>query len=141
VSGRLYRFRVFAVNFNGNSEASEIASYYSCNAPSGLDTAHIVSQSSSEVDIEWQAPSDNGGCRITTYIVYRDDGMGGEINVEVNESNDPQVFELASTNSLTVTNFPVSTEGFTFRFQIKVVTTQREATSKIVFIMLAGVPS
>jgi hypothetical protein len=42
--------------------------------------------------------------------------MDGDINIEVNELNEPKVFELPSTNSLTVTNFPVSSEGLTFRF-------------------------
>lgn len=33
-TGLLYTFRVYAINFNGDSEASALASYYVCMAPS-----------------------------------------------------------------------------------------------------------
>jgi hypothetical protein len=48
--------------------------------------------------------------------VYRDDGLGGEISTEVNTQEDPSVRNLPSLNQFTVTNFPVDTLGFTFRF-------------------------
>jgi hypothetical protein len=72
--------------------------------------------------------------------VYRDDGAGGPIQTEVNQANDPLVRNLPSLNQLTVTSFPSGSQGRTFRFQIKVVTTQRDAISSISFIELASVP-
>lgn len=41
---------------------------------------------------------------------------------------------------MTVTNFPANAQGRTFRFQIKVVTQQREALSQVGFIALASTP-
>ena len=68
-------------------------------------------------------PKDAGGCRITGYAVFRDDGVGGNIDTEVNLDDDPAVRELPSLNTLAVTYFPVSTDGQTFRFQVQVFTT------------------
>ena len=33
VNGGLYRFKVQALNFNGNSDFSEIGAFYACTAP------------------------------------------------------------------------------------------------------------
>ena len=41
-NGGLYRFRAFAVNFNGMSVASEVAEYFACTAPSGFAAPNIL---------------------------------------------------------------------------------------------------
>jgi len=66
----------------------------------------ISEQTSSYITINWLPPSDSGACRIVSYAVYRDDGLGGPINTEVNQVTDPLVRNLPSLNSLRVTNFP-----------------------------------
>jgi len=48
-----------------------------------------VNQTNSSVTLKWNAPNNNGGCRITSYVVYRDDGLGGNITNEVNTLQDP----------------------------------------------------
>jgi hypothetical protein len=54
---------------------------------------------------------DNGGCRITSYVVYRNDGSIGDIITEVNTDNDPDVRDRPSLSSLMITNFPAASEG------------------------------
>jgi hypothetical protein len=85
-------------------------------------------------------PLNDGGCRVISYVVLRDDGLGGDIETEVNSTEDPAVRNLPSLNQLTVTNFPDSSLGYTFRFQIKVITTQQEALSSVNYIVLASEP-
>ena len=82
-----------------------------------------------------------GGCRITTYVIYRNDGGLDEISTEVNEDNDPLVRDRPSLNSYEVTSFPVDGQGSTFAFRVKAVTTQREGFSEVLYAVLAGVPS
>ena len=38
--------------------------------------------------LEWTAPNDDGGCPITGYAVFRDDGVTGDPTVEINSDND-----------------------------------------------------
>lgn len=128
------------MNFNGKSQPSQTASFYACIAPSGFQKPAIVEQTQSYITISWQPPTDDGGCRILSYAVFRDDGASGPINTEVNANLDPLVRNLPSLNSLKVTNFPTGSQGSTFRFQIKVITTQSEALSGISFVILAGLP-
>lgn len=50
------------------------------------------------------------------------------------------VKDKPSLSAFTITNFPLLTDGFTFRIQIKVFTTQRESLSEVAFITKASVP-
>jgi hypothetical protein len=83
----------------------------------------LVSQTSSQITIQWAAPQDNGGCLITSYAIYRDEGMSTvaagtltPITTEVNLANDPSVRNRPTLNKLQITYFPTLTDGFTFRF-------------------------
>lgn len=52
------------------------------------------------ITVSWQAPLNNGGCPITGYAVYMDDGTGlGTFN-EVNAITDPAVRDIPGLNSL-----------------------------------------
>ena len=64
------------------------------------------------------------------------------IATEVNTLNDPTVRNKPTLVELLVSNFPTSTEGFTFRFQIKVFTVgDRSSLSEKAFITKASVPA
>lgn len=41
------------------------------------------------VEIHWGPPQDSGGCSLTGYAVYMDDGTGVGAFSEVNTANDP----------------------------------------------------
>lgn len=116
-NGLYYTFRAYSVNFNGVSlEPSQTVSYWACTAPTGLEKAQIVSQTPSALQISWASPKDNGGCRVTGFVIYRDDGQGGDISTEVNSVSDVQVRDLPSLNTFEVTDFPADSSGRTFRF-------------------------
>ena len=83
-NGLLYTFRAYAINFNGVSVASDPATFYACTAPTDFSRPQIVTQTNTAITISWVPPIDAGGCRITSYVVYRDDGLGGDITTEVN---------------------------------------------------------
>lgn len=43
-----------------------------------------VTSTLTTLTLSWATPGDNGGCPITGYAVFRDNGAGSAINVEVN---------------------------------------------------------
>ena len=113
-NGLLYRFKAKALNFNGLSDFSDVASFYACTQPSEFARPLIFAQSGSSISIKWEPPNDTGGCRITTYIIYRNDGGQGSVDTEVNEIEEPLVRDRPSLNSFEITNFPTDSEGQTF---------------------------
>ena len=55
--------------------------------------------------------------------------------------NDPDVRNKPSLSQYKATSFPVGGIGLTFKFQLQVFTTQRDALSNVGYFVLAGVPS
>jgi hypothetical protein len=49
--------------------------------------------------------SDDGGCPIQGYQVFRDDGAASDLTFERNAVNDPLVKDIPTLRQLTVTNF------------------------------------
>jgi hypothetical protein len=80
-TGLPYRFTVQAIDANGYSTASSISTFYSCQSPSGLATPTYVSSDETlmTIDIAWAAPTSSGGCAVTGYKLYLDNGAGGAI--------------------------------------------------------------
>jgi len=52
--------------------------------------------------VRWFPPKDNGGCPITGYALYRDDGVSENTNIEVNSVNDPLVRNIPTLRQLEV---------------------------------------
>ena len=69
------------------------------------------------MDLVWEAPTDNGGCPITTFYLKRDDGFSGQPLIEVNAENDPAVRNLPTLRSVTATMLQADL-GKTFTFQL-----------------------
>lgn len=91
-TGRLYRFKVSAYNFNGEGPTSDPMTTYSCIAPLKMQApTRITSTSAPTFTIEWKAPEDDGGCPITGYAVFRNDGEGGATITEVNSVLDTNI--------------------------------------------------
>lgn len=111
-AGLTYTFKVAAVNFNGEGSESAETELSACVEPSGIWAPTYASQTSTTVTLRWEAPEDIGGCSITSYAVYRDDGAGGAIttNMEAGSvANKPYLFEYTFTLGSTY-------EGLTMRF-------------------------
>ena len=83
MTGALYQFRVAAVNFNGNSEYSDPLEVYACNYPSQPSPPVRIDGTKVSITLGWEQPKDDGGCPITGFRLFRDDGVGGTISTEV----------------------------------------------------------
>lgn len=114
---RAYRFRIQAENFNGFGDLSDIATFYSCVAPTSLSAPTFVSTTSTSMTIAWEEPTDNGGCPITGYAVFRDDGTGITPAIEINTSNDPDVRNIPTLREVTATLLAADL-GTTYKFMI-----------------------
>ena len=62
------------------------------------------------MSLHWEHPEDNGGCLITGFAVFRNDGTAeGEITIEANADSDTNVRNRPTLDALTITNFPAGT--------------------------------
>lgn len=143
VNGHYYKFRALALDYNGNYSASPNASFYACTAPAEFVAPLVTSQTSTTMVLEWAPPEDTGGCSITGYAVFRDGGSvaGTALDTEFNSANDANVRNKPSLRALTATHWPAGTVGQSFRLQVQVFTTQRDALSAIAYALLASVPA
>ena len=66
--------------------------------------------------LSWIAPDDDGGCIITGYAVFRNDGQGGTSWTEVNTAMDSNVRDKPYLLNMVVTNFPLNSAGNEFVF-------------------------
>jgi hypothetical protein len=139
-TGNEYRFTVAAIDFNGEGAKSTELSIHACTAPSGVPRPQRVSSTSSQIVIKWDNVTSTGGCPITGYAVYRDAGDKSDATTEVNTASDPAVRDNPSLHELTVTNFPSSMEGESFRFRIQAFNVEGSAYSETASFVLAGVP-
>ena len=73
-----YSYRVSAINDQGTSVASEIASATTLSAPPAAPTGlmAVASDSTIEISLSWQAPADIGSSAITGYRIERSQGDG-----------------------------------------------------------------
>jgi len=97
--GREYKFSVVAYDSNGPGAASAVYSFYSCVPPSGLAAPTRSSSTKTTMTVDWESPTSNGGCDLTGFAVFMDDGAGGSFT-EVNSASDPAVRDIPSLRSL-----------------------------------------
>jgi hypothetical protein len=62
-----------------------------------------VSTTSVAMLVQWQPPLDDGGCPITGYALFRDDGTTEIPSIEVNTPNDPLVRNIPTLQEVSVT--------------------------------------
>jgi hypothetical protein len=55
-TGKLYKFRVFASNFNGLSNPSEEIDVYACGLPRKLNPPTYVASNKTTITIAWRPP-------------------------------------------------------------------------------------
>lgn len=48
-------------------------------APRGVHKPSLITSSEETLLIRWQPPADDGGCEVSGYRLYRDDGLGGDV--------------------------------------------------------------
>ena len=93
-AGDVYRFKVQAINFNGLSANSSEYEFNACLAPSFMIAPWRIDSTTTSITLGWSEPQDDGGCPLTGFAVFRDDGTGTEPTTEVNLDSDPNVREI-----------------------------------------------
>jgi hypothetical protein len=88
----------------------------------------------------WEDPLDNGGCFITSFAVFIDDGQLGSFT-EVNSVNDPSVRGNPGLHSLVISSpFTLASIGESFRVKIVSYNLDGETESAVGTIVLGDVP-
>lgn len=136
-----YRTYLVAHNFNEESDSSSVTTIYPCDLPSDFSKPSLVSVSQSDITISWTEPTNKGGCDITSYAVYIDDGNEGSFS-EANADNDISVRNIPTLNSLQVTrNIGAPGVGKTFRLKVRVWNRAGSIDSDILGVVLSDTPS
>ena len=76
-TGTTASFTVQALNYNGASEASDPADFIICQPPSQFSPPTMPAVTKTAMTLEWQAPVSDGGCPVSSFYLYADDGAGG----------------------------------------------------------------
>ncbi len=69
VTGELYKFRVYSINFNGLSIPSVEKEIYACGLPLKFSRPTFVTSTQSSITIKWDPPRETGGCPILDYEI------------------------------------------------------------------------
>jgi hypothetical protein len=102
IPAKLYKFRVFSVDFNGASTPSELLEVYACGLPRSFAPPVYVASDQTSITIRWEEPLTDGGCQIYDYLVERDEDGSGQSWTEVNPissypRNDPHIYQFQCT--------------------------------------------
>jgi hypothetical protein len=77
--GYLYSFKVNAINFNGLGPDSAVYNFSICIVPSGLFPPNMTAVLKTSMVLTWNPPTSDGGCPVTSYHIFMDDGNGGAL--------------------------------------------------------------
>lgn len=131
---------MLAINFNGDGPESASFAFYSCTPPSQALAPTRIATTISTMTVGWDDPADNGGCFITGFAVFVDDGQLGTFT-EVNSADDPNVRGNPGLHSLVITSpFTVASIGLSFRVKIVSYNVDGETESAVATIVLGDVP-
>ena len=139
-TGSRVSFRLYALNFNGMSEVSDTFTFNVCTEPKGMPAPYKVTSSANELNLAWDEPQDDGGCPLSSFAIYRDDGQSGEVVTEVNTDDDPTIRNNPILRRATITNFPTDSVGQYFRYKVVVFNREGSSDSPLVTVLNAGPP-
>lgn len=135
-TGLTYSFTLQALNYNGASTASTAVSFIACIVPYGFSSPLLSAVSITSMTLTWTAPSSNGGCQITSYHIFMDDGAGGAYT----EVSPATVNSIPSLRSYTISTFAITDTSKTYRFYMVSDNIVGSITSSVVSYVLAAVP-
>jgi hypothetical protein len=144
-TGSKYSFRHKSINANGESDYSTMLETFACVSPTAPGTPTWVTSTTSSITVSWEGSSDDGGCPIVEYRLFRDAGDGsGDATTEVHAA-DLALNSLATGQ--VVTELDALDLGNSFVFQVWVVNdyTNHEVSDPVTSaasdaILFAGVP-
>jgi hypothetical protein len=124
------------VNFNGVSAFSDSLSVHACDFPSQPPAPVRIDGTTTTLFLGWSFPADDGGCPLTGFHLYRDDGNDGLISIEI----DPlAINDIPTLNNHQVT-FSSSDTGKQFRFRLSVDNAEGTSISRVAAFIIAQVP-
>ncbi len=133
--GKIYYFYVVALNANGASLASPELTAYSCALPSGLAAPTLSTSTTTSLYLKWTPPTSDGGCSLTQYSLYRNDGAGGSVTTEVDATT------FSANPTLTTYNVAsLTSSGSTYQFKLRAITSAGYVESSVASFVLASVP-
>jgi hypothetical protein len=91
------------------------------------------------MNLEWIEPKNSGGCPITSYALFRDDGITKNPIIEVNSINDPTVRNIPTLRQVSVT-LANSDLGKTFTYVLYVFNREGSIMSEYVCYLFATIP-
>ena len=142
MTGRDYKFTVAAQGINGIGEWSDPEEvFYACLPPSTMAAPRRLTSTTSSIAVSWSPPESDGGCEVSGYAVFVDDGVGGAF-VEVNEADDPQVRNIPGLSQLLITSpFTAAVAGTDYRIYVKAFNADGSLISEVATVTLGDVPS
>jgi hypothetical protein len=145
VTGKKYSFRHRSFNANGESAYSSVLETYACVSPTAPGAPTWITSTTSSISLSWVGSTDDGGCPIIEYRLFRDAGDGsGDASTEVHAA------DLTGNSVATgqvVTELAPGDLGAEFVFQVWVVNdyTNHEISEPVMSsastpVLFAGVP-
>jgi hypothetical protein len=132
----VYRFKVTAINFNGEGPESTEVRIQTCSPPSDLLSPVYVTSTQTTITLSWREPMMLNNCSLQGFKLFRDDGAGSLINIETNPLLNTSPTSLEDTVTFTSGDL-----GKEYRFQVQAITLSGlTITSGITFVTLADVP-
>jgi len=125
------------MNINGNSLQSDPETIYACDSPSNLSPPQYVSSDrvTKQISLTWNVPQNDGGCPITGFKLYRDDGGVGLTNIPITmSSTDP------SLSSVTISLPGTATVGNIYSFVLEAINNAGSVQSNALLVALASLP-
>jgi hypothetical protein len=89
--------------------------------------------------LEWEAPASDGGCPVTSYALFRDDGSTQVPSIEINLDDDPSVRNIPTLRQV-VAQLDPSDLGKKFTFQLKVFNREGSTSSPLVAYFFSTTP-
>jgi hypothetical protein len=136
-SGIGYSFKLSAVNFNGEGVMSDPSVIKSCVVPTGVMAPQLIKSTSTSVSLRWSQPQSNGGCSVTSYAIFRDDGANGDFSTSLEPEvigNNPYLFDH-------VFILPASLTGLNVRFKLQASNFRGDTISTdFLSVLIAGLP-
>lgn len=134
----VYRFQVSAVNYNGEGALSDVVELKSCTMPSRMVTPIVtVPGINRQVEVEWFAPEESGGCPLQSYHLYLKDLSETSTWTEIDQ--------LTIRNNTYLRSHTIDmSSGFDVQYYVVKVTVDNAvgtAESDSVVFLLADVPA
>lgn len=134
ITGLPYRFKVIAVNVNGDSQDGDSVTYYSCLNPRNVQTPYKISTTKTTITIGWHEP-DNNGCPILGFELYRDTGSSDALSIKI----DPASIDLKpSMRQYTIG--PLAPLSATFRIKLRALNMNGYTDSIPLSVVLSAIP-